>query len=124
MTGLSNSLCVGSLSVVWGLVRPPCFWGVAWKHSDALHFCQHRPHRAGWGRAAELEGPRPWGVSLGSCLGQPRPQKPARGCQEASGKAEESIRKRGQKEVFDPDGSPVWEQRKIFYADLNFSVQA
>lgn len=120
MTGLGNSLCVGSLSVVWGLVRPPCFWGVAWKHSDAVHF----PHPAGRDQAAELGGLRPWGVSLGSRLGQPRPQKPAGGCQEASGKAEESIRKRGQKEGFDPDGSPVWEQWKIFYADLNFSIQA
>ena len=41
-----------------------------------------------------------------------------------SGKTEENISKRGQKEVFDPDRSLVWEQRKILYADLNFSIQA
>ena len=63
ITGLSNFLCVGSLSVAWGLVRPPCFCWVAWRHSDALHFHQHRPRWAGWGRALSV---KPWGH--GVCL--------------------------------------------------------
>ena len=54
-------------------------------------------HAGQGGLGPEREAPRPWGLSLDSCLSQPRPQKPAGGCQQMSGKAEENISKRGQK---------------------------
>lgn len=45
----SVTLYVWGRFLLWGVwwdVRPPCFWWVAWRHNDALHFHQHRPRRA------------------------------------------------------------------------------
>lgn len=54
-------------------------------------------------------------------LSQAAAARATKTCRRVSRRRKETLKRGGQKSVFDLNRSPVWKQRKTLYADLNFS---